>query len=222
MYSKVVATSVPTSTLPRRPCHVASVCCFCCIKFCALFSTAAATKTTSTTITWHTVFFLPLNFPGRGTWPNFTADQATATACSPAPTPRPCPSSTSSSSSSLSATSLRHHYYRCALSQFLLSLRFSYNLQSCPANFDPDLHTHAAAAVAADVGICFWLQPPPLSLSPISLFWPLASLCLLLCVPCYLQRAWAVNLLPQCLLCSTLGGHHGVYVIIGWPTEIST
>lgn len=90
------------------------------------------------------------------------------------PTPATASSSSlSSSASSLSATSHRHCYYHCALSQFLLSLRFSYNLQSCPANFDPDLHTHNA-----DVGICFGLSS---RLSCHSAF---------CCVsPCYLQRA---------------------------------
>lgn len=80
----------------------------------------------------HDVFLAIELPPSRGTWPNFTADQATATTSSLPPLPNPAASSSSSlssSSSSLSATSHRHCYYHCALSQFLLSLRFSYNLQ---------------------------------------------------------------------------------------------
>lgn len=80
----------------------------------------------------HDVFLAIELPPSRGTWPNFTADQATATTSSLPPLPHPAASSSSSlssSSSSLSATSHRHCYYHCALSQFLLSLRFSYNLQ---------------------------------------------------------------------------------------------
>lgn len=44
----------PAYTLP-------SVCWLSCTKFCALFCTATTTAK-ATTITWHTMFFLPLNF----------------------------------------------------------------------------------------------------------------------------------------------------------------
>lgn len=71
----------PAYTLP-------SVCWLSCTKFCALFCTATTTAM-ATTITWHTMFFLPLNFrPVEA--PGQTLQQIKQQLQHPPPSPSSC------------------------------------------------------------------------------------------------------------------------------------
>lgn len=104
-----------------------------------------------------------------------------------------------SSSSSLSATSQRHYYYHCApCHSFCLAwdslIIYNHVLQTLILIYTLTLLMSA-----------FAFDTPN---SPDSYFAPSyhSPFCCVR-VSCYLQRAWAVNLLPQCLLCSTLGQH---------------
>lgn len=155
----------------------------------------------------HDVFLAIELPPSRGTWPNFTADQATAT----------------TSSSPLPFLMLHHHHHHYRLQVIVIVIITAPCHSFCLAWDSLIIYNNVRQTLILIYTLTMLMSAFALASAPPSSTLLHSAFC---CVfSCYLQRAWAgsnsnsnrgsaVNLLPQWLLCSTLAGQRDVYVII--------